>query len=117
MLPAVNFDEIKAVAQEAIFAYGTNATFTEQGAMSGRTVKCVDYRDTNPAALLQDVQGEPAKMLLSPADFIAPNRFPQQFDTLTIDIEGFKRIYSIEDVHPVLAENKLALLIVTLKAN
>jgi len=116
-LPAVDFDAIKFTAQEAIALYGTTATFTEQGAASGRAIKCVVYRDTNPAALLQDVQGEPAKVLLSPADFVVPDRFPQQFDTLTIGIEGFARIYAITDIHPVLAEDKLALLIATIKAN
>jgi hypothetical protein len=116
-LPAVDFAEIKATAQEAIALYGTTASFTEQGAPVGRPVKCVVYRDTDPLALVQDVNGEPAKALLSPADFVAPLRFPQQFDTLTVDIEGFKRIYAIADVHPVLAENRLALIIATLKAN
>lgn len=115
-LPVVNFDEIKATAQEAIAIYGTSATFTEQGG-AGRLVKCVIYRDTDPLALVQDVQGEPAKALLSPADFQAPSRFPQQFDTLTVGIEGFNRIYGIADVHPVFAEDKLALIIATLKAN
>jgi hypothetical protein len=116
-LPTVNFEEIKATAQEAILIYGTSATFTEEGAPSGRSIKVVIYRDTDPLALVQDVQGEPAKALLSPADFQAPDRFPQQFDTLTVDVEGFRRIYAIADIHPVLAENKLALLIATLKAN
>lgn len=115
-LPIVDFEAIKGTAQEAIALYGTTALFTEQGGV-GRSVRCVIYRDTQPAALLQDVQSEPAKALLSPADFATPNRFPQQFDTLTVGIEGFDRIYSIEDIHPVLAENKLALLIATLKAN
>ena len=116
-LPAVDFEQIKLTAQEAIARYGTSAQFIEQGAASGRAIKCVIYRDVQPAALLQDVQGEPAKALLSPADFVAPARMPQQFDVLDVSIEGFKRIYSIEDVHPVLAEEKLALIIATLKAN
>jgi len=115
-LPVVNFEEIKSVSQEAIASYGTPAQFVEQGG-AGRSVRCVIYRDTDPAALLQDVQGEPAKALLSPADFLAPNRMPQQFDALDVSIEGFHRIYTIMDVHPVLAETKLALIIATLKAN
>ena len=41
---------------------------------------------------------------------------PGQPDT-TVDLDGFARIYSIEDIHPVLAETKLALLIASLKAN
>jgi hypothetical protein len=116
-LPVVDFDAITNVSREAIALYGTPATFTEQGAAVGRPIRFVVYRDVQPAPLLQDVQGEPAKVLLSPDDFQAPNRMPQQFDLLTVDIENFKRIYTIEDIHPVLAEARLPLLIATLKAN
>jgi hypothetical protein len=116
-LPAVDFAEIKATAQEAIALYGTTVNFQRQGEVTVRPVKTVIYRDTDPAALLQDVNGEPAKALLSPADFTNPLNFPNQFDTLTVDVGGFKRIYSIAAVHPVLAENELALIIATLKAN
>lgn len=116
-LPAVDFAEIRNISQEAIAIYGTTATFTEQGQPVGRAVKCVIYRDTQPLPLVQDAQSEPAKVLLSPADFLAPLRFPQQFDTIEVNIEGFQRIYAIEAIHPVLAEDKLALIIATIRGN
>ena len=116
-LPAVDFDSIKATAQEAIALYGTTATFTEEGAATGRSIKLVVYKDTKAEELIQDAHSEAANALLSPADFITPNRMPQQFDTLRVDIEGFTRVYTIEEVHPVLAEDKLALIIASVRAN
>jgi hypothetical protein len=116
-LPAVDFAGITATAQEALALYGTSVTFTEQGAPSGRQVRTVAYRQTGPVSLLQDLGSEPANALLSPADFIAPNRLPQQFDTLTVDVGGFKRIYSIEQIHPVAAQDYLALITATIRGN
>jgi hypothetical protein len=116
-LPLVDFAEISALSQEAIAVYGTTVEFIEQGAPTGRPVKCVLYRNVDLLALLQDVQGEPARLLLSPADFQPPKRFPQQFDTIVVSVGGFKRIYSIDDVHSVLAADELPMLIVTLKGN
>lgn len=116
-LPAVDFASIKATAQEAIALYGTSATFTEQGAATGRTIKTVIYKDTKPQELIQDANSEVASALLSPADFLAPNRMPQQFDSITVSIEGFVRVYAITEIHPVLAEDKLALIIASIRAN
>ena len=117
MAPAVDWNGIKAIARELIAFAGATVTFTEQGAAGGRQVKTYIYRDTDPAALLQDLNSESAKALLSPDDFAAPNRMPQQFDTLGVDIEGFKRIYTIMEVHPVLAENHLPVLIASIRGN
>lgn len=115
-LPAVDFESIKNTAQEALAAYGTPATFTEQGAALGRPVKCVVYRPkTEP--LLQDVSSTPELALLSPEDFQAPNRLPRQFDLLTVDVGGFKSIYAIEAVNAVFAADKLALLSAEVRAN
>jgi hypothetical protein len=116
-LPPVDFDAITGVARAAIALYGSTVTFTEQGAVSGRPVRTVIYRDINPEALLQDLNSEAAKALLSPDDFAAPNRFPQQFDTLTVGLDGFARIYTILEVHPVLAEDRLPLLIASIRGN
>jgi hypothetical protein len=116
-LPAIDWNEIKARARELIAFAGSTVTFTEQGAASGRLLKTYIYRDTDPAALLQDLNSESAKAVLSPGDFVAPNRMPQQFDTLTLDVDGFKRIYTILEVHPVTAEDHLPLLIASIRGN
>jgi hypothetical protein len=116
-MPLVDFPLIRDLAQGMLSDLGSTAMFIEQGAVSGRPVQCVVYRDTDPAALLQDLNSEAAKALLSPADFNAPNRRPQQFDVLDVDIEGFRRKYTILDVHPVLAGNTLPLLIATIRGN
>jgi hypothetical protein len=120
-IPSINFGAIRDLSQEALAMLGTPILFTEQGAPTGRTVWGVIYRQTNRDpkndALLNDAEGETMNALLSPADFKAPARFPQQFDTLTVDIEGFARIYSIEAVHPVLAGNTLPLLMAQVKGN
>jgi hypothetical protein len=97
--------------------YGSPATFIEQGMATGRTIRTVIYRDNKPETLIEDSHSEAANALLSPADFLTPNRMPQQFDLIRVTIEGFDRIYTIDEIHPVLAETKLALIIASIRAN
>ena len=116
-LPTVDFGAIKDTAQEAIALYGTPATFIEQGSATGHSIRTVVYKDLKADVLVEDAHSEDAKLLLSPTDFLSPNRMPQQFDIVDVGIEGFRRVYTIVEIHPVLAETKLVLLIASVRGN
>ena len=114
-LPSIDFAKISVPAKDALVAYGSPAMFTEQGASSGRIVKVVVYRDTQSEGMIGDLDSAPATAILNPDDYKAPNRMPRKFDTLKLDIGGFVRTYTIEDVHPIVAADTLPLLLAQLR--
>ena len=58
--------------------------------------------------MVQEADSVPALALLDPNDFKAPNRAPQQFDSLVISIGTFAGLWTIAaDPHPIFAGDRL----------
>jgi hypothetical protein len=116
-LPSIDFAGIAKTAKDALVAYGTPAMFHEQNSATGRSIRVVIYNDRVSEQLALDVATKPATAILNPDDFVAPNRVPQKFDKIKINVAGFERTYAIESVHPILAQDTLPLILVQLRAN
>ena len=116
-LLSINFSEIAALAADALATYGTAATFTEEGAATGRPIKVVLYQDKTSEELIQDADSVPAQVLLSPADFVLPNRTPQKFDIINMSTP-YSGIWTlISEPHPVFAGDLLAIYIGEVRRN
>jgi hypothetical protein len=115
-LPAIDFSQIAQTAKEALVAYGTSVEFFEQGDPIPRTVKAVVYRDAQAESMIEDIDSMPATCIMNPDDFAPPRRMPQKFDQIRATVGGFVRTYTIEDAHPILAQNTLPLILAQLRA-
>ncbi len=115
-LPPIDFAAISATARGALASYGTPVEFREGGTGTARTIHAVIYRDGQTLQqFIADADVEDAIAILNPDDFRDPNRMPQKFDRLTLSIEGFQRIYTIDSVAPIIAASTLPLIQVRLK--
>ena len=115
-LPAIDFGVIARTAKDALVAYGSPADFFEQNEAIGRKIKVVVYKDERAESVMMDMDAIPATAILNPDDFKAPHRMPKKFDKIKVDVAGFVRTYNVEDVHPILAQETLPLILVQLKA-
>ena len=117
-LPAIDFAFIRELSNDSIQSYGTAMEFIEQGQTVGRAVKAVIYKDDTSNVLVQDSDSTPSLGLLSPMDFLAPNRKPQQYDMLRIAVSGFEGTWTIiSDPHPVFAGDDNSIFILQLRRN
>ena len=115
-LPAIDFAAISKTAKDALVAYGSPADFFEQNETTSRKIKAVVYKDERSETLLMDMDATPATAILNPDDFKSPYRLPKKFDKIKINVAGFVRTYNIEDVHPILAQETLPLILVQIRA-
>ena len=114
-LPFVDFTEIDALAKESIQLYGSPATYEFHDGGT-QLLKTVIYKDTFNAEVAMDFDLDSAKGLLDPADFPTARK-PERFDNIIMDIAGYKKTYTIEQIAPIFAESTNPLIIVNLRAN
>lgn len=116
-LPAIDFEAIRNLSNDAIQSYGTAIEFIEEGQTVGRMVKSVIYQDKTSNILVQDLDSTPALALLSPLDFLSPKRRPQQYDMLKLG-GSFPAVWTItSDPHPVFAGDDNAIFICEIRRN
>jgi hypothetical protein len=116
-LPNIDFAGIAETAKAALVAYGTPAEFQEKGSDDWRAIKVVVYKDEKAVPLIGDASSKPATAILNPDEFVTPYRIPKRFDSIRVTVGAWSRTYTVDSVHPILAQETLPLLLVQLTAN
>lgn len=105
-LPVVDWSEIQYIASNALQQYGTDVEYRPEGG-AARTVRSVIYKQATPDGLAGDIDIAPALCIFDPSDFT--DNPPVKLDQVVLTAGSYTRIFAIDSVELIMAENKPSL--------